>query len=136
MRNRVLLLAALTVGVVALLGAPVLAFHDGGVASCNGCHTMHNSQNGVAMNGTDIDGDGNPINGDFPGSGYLDLLMFESKTDVCLRCHAGNNSYHDWADSALAPGYEHGAGNFVFLEEDNLNDGHGGSDGACDISTC
>jgi len=20
------------------------AFHDGGVASCNGCHTMHNSE--------------------------------------------------------------------------------------------
>lgn len=24
-----------------------LAFHSGGVAHCDGCHTMHNSENGV-----------------------------------------------------------------------------------------
>ena len=30
-----------------LVAAPTLAFHDAGVAHCNGCHTMHNSQDGA-----------------------------------------------------------------------------------------
>ena len=29
--------------------APALGFHDDGVANCNGCHTMHNSQDGVLV---------------------------------------------------------------------------------------
>ena len=43
--SRLLILAA---AAVLVTGAPALAFHDGGVAACNGCHTMHNSQNGAA----------------------------------------------------------------------------------------
>ncbi len=35
-----------------VLGAPAMAFHDDGVARCAGCHTMHNSQDGVAMTDT------------------------------------------------------------------------------------
>ena len=34
---------------VAISAAPALAFHDGGVAHCNGCHTMHNSQDGALV---------------------------------------------------------------------------------------
>ncbi len=45
--SRLLILAA---AAVLVMGTPALAFHDGGVAACNGCHTMHNSSNGVAMN--------------------------------------------------------------------------------------
>ena len=45
--SRLLILAA---AAVLVAGAPALAFHDGGVAHCNGCHTMHNSQNSEAMN--------------------------------------------------------------------------------------
>jgi hypothetical protein len=91
---------------------------------------MHNSQNGAAMNfnatGT---GPGTAV-----GTGYDDLLLFQNKNDVCLNCHAGNDGYHVWADDVLAPGQEHGAGNFVFLEEDNINDGHGGgSIVGCDL---
>ena len=55
MRQRWLMVAALSVGLVALVATPTLAFHDEGVAHCNGCHTMHNSQNGLAMNGTTDD---------------------------------------------------------------------------------
>jgi hypothetical protein len=112
----------MAVAVIGFVVAPAMAFHDGGVAHCNGCHTMHNSQNDAAMNGTTLDANGDPTNGLNPGFGYADLLLFPNKTDVCLSCHAGNNSYHVWADDALVPGAEHGAGNFVFLEEDNLTE--------------
>jgi predicted CXXCH cytochrome family protein len=115
------------IAALAIAMAPALAFHDDGVAHCNGCHTMHNSQNGNAMNGTTLDGDGNPTAGLPAGQGYADLLLFPNKSDVCLACHAGNNTYHVWADDPLVPGAEHGGGNFVFLEEDNINDGHAGA---------
>ena len=31
------------------LGGTALAFHDGGVAHCDGCHTMHNSVDGATV---------------------------------------------------------------------------------------
>ena len=36
--------------VALIVAAPALAFHDNGVAHCNGCHTMHNSEDGAPMN--------------------------------------------------------------------------------------
>ncbi len=118
--SRMLLLAT---AVVVIWAAPALAFHDDGVAHCNGCHTMHNSQDGDPMNfnasGT---GFGLPV-----GQGFNDLLLFANKTDVCLNCHAGSGSYHIWATDPLAPGPEKGSGDFVFLQEDNINDAHGGA---------
>ena len=127
--KRLLLLAA----AVAIVAAPAWAFHDDGVAHCNGCHTMHNSQNGQPMAAIG-DGAGGTTPAGSPGLGVQDqLLLFVNKTDVCLRCHYGYNSYHVWSENGpLDPGQEHGAGNFVFLEEDNLNDGHSG--GAVDAN--
>ncbi len=121
--SRLLILAAVAVLVA---GAPALAFHDGGVAHCNGCHTMHNSQNGVAMN---FDANGNP-GGTPVGTGYDALLLFADKTDVCLSCHAGDGGYHVWSDDLTAPSAtsaNRGGGDFVFLEEDNINDAHAGA---------
>jgi len=66
--------------------------------------------------------------GTLPGQGYANLLLFENKSDVCLNCHAGNGSYHVWSDDPTAPTVANrGGGDFVFLEEDNINDGHGGA---------
>jgi len=95
------------------VAAPVLAFHDGGVARCNSCHTMHNSQNGVLV---DPDApDGNPW-----------LLVDSTPSDVCLSCHAtGLGAVY--GDDFLAPPPMKGAGNFTFLDEDNLMDGYGAS---------
>lgn len=69
-----LLLAAAAVA-LALLGPAVYAFHDGGVATCGGCHAMHNSP--------------------APDS----LLMKSDQSSTCLRCHeragdTGPSSYH------------------------------------------
>ncbi len=68
-QQAMIVVASLTLG-----WAPVQAFHDGGVAYCAGCHTMHVSQNGgPGYHGT-------------PG-GNPDLLMYGNATDTCVRCH-------------------------------------------------
>ncbi len=97
---------------------PALAFHDGGVAHCNGCHTMHNSQDGAPVDTANVD-----------GNAYL--LIRESPSDVCLSCHATSRGAV-FANDVLNPAPERGAGNFIFLLEDNLNDGHGGGDDPID----
>lgn len=80
------------------------AFHDGGVASCGGCHLMHETSDGQ------------------PPQVATDLLIGESATDTCLLCHSqGMGAVY--SGSVLAPGPERGAGNFVFLLEDQINDG-------------
>lgn len=53
------------------------AFHDDGAAHCDGCHTMHNSQ------------DGEPVT-DTPGGS---LLIRPDSSSVCLDCHAGYGQF-------------------------------------------
>ena len=96
------------VGLLLALGGPVAAFHDGGVADCQGCHLTHD---GAVVPSA-------------PGN----LLIAESPSDVCLTCHSEDLGAVLGSDPLLPPP-EHGAGNFVFLWEDNLNDA---SDGATD----
>ena len=88
-------------------------FHEGGVGHCSLCHVMHNSQ----------DGDG--VNEDTP-SGSEWLLIRSSVNDLCLTCHAGMYG-NVFGQDVMNPPNEAGGGNFVFLLEDNLNDGHGGA---------
>lgn len=113
---KILVLACL----FAFAATPVLAFHDAGVADCSGCHTMHNSENGVL-----VDPD-SPL-----GNPYL--LNDATPSDVCLNCHAATTPSgpghlgNVLSDDPLAPDPEKGSGNFVFLLEDNLNDGHAGA---------
>ncbi len=101
----------LTIGLCFIAGT-AMAFHDGGVAHCNGCHTMHNSQNGVLV---DPDSpNGNPW-----------LLKDSTPSDVCIACH--DHLDQPLGTDPLAPPALKGGGNFVYLLEDNLNDGHGGA---------
>jgi len=101
------------VAVLAIAAFPAMAFHDGGVAECAGCHTMHNSQ------------DGSLVDPDSP-NGNAWLLVDATPSDVCLGCHATHLGTVFGSDP-LVPPVEHGAGNFVFLLEDNINDGHAGA---------
>lgn len=104
--------ALLTIIGLAFIATPAAAFHDGGVAHCNGCHTMHNSQDGALV---DPDSpNGNPW-----------LLTDASPSDVCIACH--DHLDQTLGSDVLAPPALKGGGNFVFLLEDNLNDGHGGA---------
>jgi cytochrome c553 len=76
---------------------------------------MHNSENGQLV-------DPNSPNGNDW------LLKDETPSDVCLSCHSTSSSRGVFAADPLAPGNEHGGGNFTFLLEDNINDGYmGGS---------
>jgi nitrate reductase cytochrome c-type subunit len=77
------------------------AYHDGGVARCEGCHTMHNSLDGAAMA---------TKNGrvQFQAGPYL--LKGSDSSSTCLNCHerAGDtapNGYHiSTADSDMPTG--------------------------------
>jgi hypothetical protein len=103
----------MSLGILAVMALPAMAFHEEGVASCSGCHTMHNSENGQLVDATAPNG--NPY-----------LLKFAKATDVCLSCHITRHG-KVWGTDPLAPPPLYGAGNFVFLQEDNLNDGYGGA---------
>jgi hypothetical protein len=56
------------------------AFHDGGVAECSGCHTMHNSQDGDYVDAAHT-----------TGNEYL--LNSGNSSDTCLQCHAGYGQF-------------------------------------------
>ena len=68
-----------TITSTAVLGLAVSAqaFHGGGVAHCDGCHSMHNSAD-------------NPVEG-LPNS---TLLKGSECSSTCLNCHDGNGGYH------------------------------------------
>ena len=105
MRKAMRLLPLITVAVAVLCAAPALAFHDEGVAHCNGCHTMHNSYEGQLID---------------PGApnGNPWLLVDATPSDVCLNCHSGTNSSRgvfDGACDATGHSREKGAGNYIYL---------------------
>jgi hypothetical protein len=67
-----------------LFAGPAMAFHDGGVGNCDGCHTMHNSLNGAPM-----------ANAGTVGTGVSTWLTKGSDpSSTCLNCHNGTASYH------------------------------------------
>jgi len=94
------LAAILTIG----LAGTATAFHDGGVAHCDGCHSMHNSPD-------------NPVT----GTANSTLLKGTDASSTCLNCHAGNGSptsYHVLSGngSAWTPG-----GDFFWLTQSYSN---------------
>ncbi|MGB5107083.1 MAG: hypothetical protein WBP42_10265 [Candidatus Zixiibacteriota bacterium] len=109
---RKLMLLVVSLAFLALFSSTAFAFHDGGVAYCGGCHTMHNSVDGALVDAAHPN-----------GNAYL--LKYASASDLCLSCHATSRGAV-WGADPLNPPAEKGAGNFVFLTEDNLNDGHNG----------
>ena len=71
------------------------AFHDGGVARCEGCHTMHNSLNGTAMRTA-----GGMVQ--FQAGPWL--LQGADSSSACLNCHGtgtSTSSYHVSTEGAV-----------------------------------
>jgi hypothetical protein len=71
---------------IALAYGSAYAFHSGGVAECEGCHSMHNS----------FEGEANVTNRALSeGSGPY-LLKANDQSGACLNCHSGPtlSSYH------------------------------------------
>jgi hypothetical protein len=68
----------------ALASSRAYAFHSGGVAECEGCHSMHNSFEGEAN-----------VTGSQGGSGPY-LLKAQDQSGACLNCHTGPtlSGYH------------------------------------------
>jgi hypothetical protein len=56
---------------------PASALHDGGVAHCDACHSMHQSAD-------------NPIS----GTPNQTLLKGSDASSTCLNCHSGSTGYH------------------------------------------
>ena len=80
--------ALLTIG----LSGMTYAFHDGGVAYCDGCHTMHNSRNGTRMT----------INVLPVGTANTYLLQGQDQSSTCLNCHGKGaaGGYHVYDPNA------------------------------------
>jgi hypothetical protein len=77
---RIAKMTATALFILAISTTGPLAFHDAGVAECAGCHTMHNSQDGV------------PVDPAHPaGNAYL--LQNANSTDQCLACHASYGQF-------------------------------------------
>jgi hypothetical protein len=82
------------------LSGTALAFHGGGVAACDGCHTMHSSVDGVAQ----------PT----PGNS---LTKGSDPSSTCLNCHGDvgsgrSSSYHVMSEDGH---YFHSGGDFFWV---------------------
>jgi hypothetical protein len=108
------------------LSGNALAFHDGGVAHCDGCHTMHNSADGVQ----------NAVKGAGAiGTGLTSTLTKGSDpSSTCLNCHNGSaGSYHVMSATGPVDGtHTNSGGDFYWLTVDvpkgrgtSLKDNHG-----------
>ncbi|MFY3742664.1 cytochrome C [Anaeromyxobacter sp. Red801] len=86
------------VAALALVSGRAYAFHAGGVAQCEGCHTMHNSTTAGAGTASTVMGN-NPTIGQ--ASAYL--LQGQDPSSTCLICHgrAGVSSYHVYEPSLV-----------------------------------
>ncbi|MDA8324609.1 MAG: hypothetical protein M0033_00155 [Nitrospiraceae bacterium] len=92
--------------VFAFSGA-AFAFHDGGVAYCEGCHTMHNSLGGVS----------NSVGGwGTPGADHNQyLLKGTDPSSTCLNCHSHKGASYNIMStdgSSYTPG-----GDFYWLSQ-------------------
>jgi len=76
--QKTFLLAIVGAGLLTLaFTGTALAFHEGGVAHCDGCHSMHDSAD-------------NPV----AGTANAMLLKGSDASSTCLNCHNGTGSYH------------------------------------------
>src|SRR5512138_1236074 len=112
MKSSKILLAA-TLLTFAASGS-ALAFHDGGVATCDGCHTMHNSSGNAQMTKNAL----------ATGTTNAYLLQGSDDSSTCLVCHGKTpaGSGYKIADLAAAAGVAPAnftpGGDFGWLKKD------------------
>jgi hypothetical protein len=89
--------AAAAVGMFTLGPCSAMAFHDGGVARCSGCHSMHNSADNLRL------GDGSGAS----------LIVGTDASSTCLNCHKqGGHQVFSTDGSAMTSG-----GDFFWLTD-------------------
>jgi len=100
------------------------AFHDGGVATCESCHTMHESLNGAVINISKFGTSLAPQNTTEFNDATRFLLKGGDQSSTCLNCHAAadststSNSYHvmsSYAGNNAVPVERGPAGDFAWL---------------------
>ncbi len=101
------------------LGSTSYAFHDGGVAVCDSCHTMHNAQGTTPMQGNSVSGYGKSNGVQFTGNPFL--LQGSDQSSTCLNCHGATTtgSYHEYtlgAATATVPLNYTPGGDFGWLQ--------------------
>ena len=102
--KKLLILSTAILFSICLTGS-AFAFHGGGVAHCNGCHTMHSSQDGaIAANGGTV---GNGLNSN--------LTMGTDPSSTCLNCHMGIYKAASADGSVFTPG-----GDFYWLTRGDI----------------
>jgi hypothetical protein len=113
--------------VVALSFHSAYAFHSGGVADCDGCHTMHNSfENKAVAVHPGNEGDINQVTNVDPGAstqfqGKNFLLQGSDTSSTCLNCHAGSalSSFevmtYPFPGAGIAPVQRTPGGDFAWL---------------------
>ena len=84
MKKIIVVLMTVAVATLGFAGTS-LAFHEGGVATCDGCHTMHNSKGGSVMTFEFNQFETGPF-----------LLQSQTASGACLNCHESSRggSYH------------------------------------------
>ena len=100
--------ALLTMG----LSGMAYAFHDGGVANCESCHTMHNSI-----------GDATVVPGGTQFTGVANLLKNGDQSSTCIACHSalatatvsGKNVFTQSLAAGVAPVNYTPGGDFAWL---------------------
>ena len=102
------ILVLLSLALMSWVSVADARFHDGGVASCGGCHVLHESQDGAQI------------------AAGPELLRARTSTETCLLCHS-SGAHSVFAPSVFLPGPEIGGGDFVFLLEDQINDADNGA---------
>ena len=107
MKKRFQLAIASATMLTLAFAVPAFAFHDGGVAECSGCHSMHSTTLGATA------------------TANAKLLKGSDDSSTCLNCHAGNGRYH--VDSTDGSNVNAG-GDFYWVKVDYTYDnGHGTS---------
>jgi len=112
------MIVAIAAGALLALAGTAAAYHDGGVARCEGCHTMHNSKNNAQMTQDGETGAVNPPQ--FSGNPFL--LQGPDQSSTCLNCHgrAGGGSYRVYSPgkaAGAAPDNFTPGGDFAWLKK-------------------
>lgn len=109
-------LAAAAILVLGLAGAGH-AMHDGGVAHCDACHTMHNSSGNTYID------NGSGLNLVQWTTG-INLLKGTDASSACLNCHAGTSGPLVYTPTGSTGFSNAPAGDFAWLRIQSVDGGH------------
>ena len=105
------------------LSGVAFAFHGGGVASCESCHTMHNSKDGAVMSRTTTTSGVQAANLAVGQAGTY-LLQGTDQSSTCLNCHgalnkttAGSYTVLSYGNAVTIPSQRTPGGDFGWLRK-------------------